>query len=251
MCQQEKKEELKSPDANPARRECDGYHNIATNVPLFATIRALPLPLDVERLDEGPGIKQTLRSNKAVYHQSCRLLFSNSKLERAKKRTANESEFGSDHMDRAKKQRTTSVKDVCFMYEKEGELRNASTMKLNDRLNQCARLLNDVKLIAKLSGGDVVAQELKYHPTCLASLYNKVRSHLSTQEGSANSNDAEKTCCAIAFSELITYIIESCNSTEGPHTFRLVDLVQLYKQRVEQLGIDSRVVNSTRLKEQY
>ena len=37
-------------------------------------------------------------------------------------------------------------------------------MKLNERLNQCARILNDGNLIARLSGGNVVAQELDQLP---------------------------------------------------------------------------------------
>ena len=34
------------------------------------------------------------------------------------------------------------------------------TQQLNDRVNECALTLSDGKLLAKLSGGDVVAQEL-------------------------------------------------------------------------------------------
>ena len=44
--------------------------------------------------------------------------------------------------------------------------------------------------------------------------------------------------------------MESCNSTADPQTFRLADLVALYKSRVEQLGVEVEVVNSTRIKEQ-
>jgi hypothetical protein len=35
--------------------------------------------------DQGGGIEETLRKNNAKYNQSCGLLFSNSKLERARK----------------------------------------------------------------------------------------------------------------------------------------------------------------------
>jgi len=49
------------------------------------------------------------------------------------------------------------------------------TMKLNKRLNDCAKNLNDGRLLAVLSGGDVIAQELKYHSSCLTSLYNTER----------------------------------------------------------------------------
>eukprot|EP00795_Rhopilema_esculentum_P005342 gene5342-514_t len=217
-------------------------------------LKCLPIALDPERLDEGNGIEETLRDNNAMYHQSCRSLFSNTKLERARKRSVGESSglFGEG---RSKKQRKSVSKDVCFLCdeeEKESALRKASTMNLNERLNQCSRILNDGKLLALLSAGDAVAQDLMYHPKCLASLYKRVRSHIATQNDHLNHDeDSENQSLAVAFSELITYIIESCNSGEGPHTFRLADLVLLYKQRVEQqIGVDKSSVNSTRLKEQ-
>ena len=51
------------------------------------------------------------------------------------------------------------------------------TMNLDKRLNDCVQTLNDEKLMAKLSGGDAIAQELKYHSTCLVGLYNRERAH--------------------------------------------------------------------------
>ena len=44
------------------------------------------------------------------------------------------------------------------------------TMKLNKKVNECTKRISDGKLLAKLSAGDVAAQELKYHPTCLVGL---------------------------------------------------------------------------------
>jgi len=105
-------------------------------------------------------------------------------------------------MQRAQKRASTSVPDVeenygkrqrrnpslqawtCFLCEKqvqESSLRQAMTMQLNDRRNRYARTLCDDRLLAILSAGDTVAQELKYHPACLAALYNRERSHLSSQ----------------------------------------------------------------------
>jgi hypothetical protein len=52
------------------------------------------------------------------------------------------------------------------------------TMQLNDRLNQYAQNLQDEKLLAKLSVGDAVAQELKYHAGCLTALYSREKSEL-------------------------------------------------------------------------
>ena len=56
------------------------------------------------------------------------------------------------------------------------------TMQVNKRINECAKTLSDRKLLAKLSVGCVIAQELKYHPACLVALYNRERAYLKVQE---------------------------------------------------------------------
>ena len=58
---------------------------IATNIPFFHALHEIPFVLDPVRLDEGEGIEQTLKKNKAWYHFSIQVMFSNTKLERAKK----------------------------------------------------------------------------------------------------------------------------------------------------------------------
>ena len=112
------------------------------------------------------------------------------------------------------------------------------TMQLDKRLNECARNLNDGKLLVVLSGGDVVAQELKYHYSCLTALYHKERAYLLTienQDDSELSQDME--LYPFVFSELLTYIVETKTNSDNPVVFRLADLVSLYKQRLEQLGM--------------
>ena len=56
---------------------------LATNVPLIKAINQLPIIFDLNRLGEGDGVEATLRKNQGKYHQSCQLLFNNTKLQRA------------------------------------------------------------------------------------------------------------------------------------------------------------------------
>ena len=53
-------------------------------------------------------------------------------------------------------------------------LHNVSTLRLylDERVLECLSLLNDEKLLllAKLSGGDLIALESKYHTHCLSTL---------------------------------------------------------------------------------
>ena len=50
--------------------EQDGYIMTATNVPLFHILKEMLLVLDPARLDEGGAIEETLKNNKAHYHQT-------------------------------------------------------------------------------------------------------------------------------------------------------------------------------------
>ena len=111
--------------------------------------------------------------------------------------------------------------------------------------------IQSVKLLAKLSARDVIAQELKYHPACLLALYNQGRAYLKVQE-QEKAEEHWKEAYSIVFSELVTYITEKKNASDSrdPLIFKLADLTMLYKQRLEQLGVESPDVHSTRLKDQ-
>lgn len=255
LCQEEKSESLKLPKDNPTKKDEDGYSKLSTNIPVFQSLNALPINLDPRRLDEGGGIENTLRNNQAKYHESCRLLFNNTKLKRAQKRAS-----GSDVSQESscgKFPRRSQLILECFLCEKQDSLTNlreAMTMKLNQRLNECAQTLGDSRLLSKLSGGDVVAQELKYHPVCLVALYNRERAYRNSQEALDNAEGSDKQkLYPVVFSELVTYVSEMRNASgEGgaPVILKLADLVSLYNQRLEQLGVKSPDVNRTRLKEQ-
>ena len=82
LSQTEKKgEDLKSPSSGSIQQY--GYSMLATNIPLFKAINQLSFIFDPNRLDVGDGVEATLRKNQSKYHQSCRLLFNNTKLQRA------------------------------------------------------------------------------------------------------------------------------------------------------------------------
>jgi len=98
---------------------------------------------------------------------NCRLFFNNTKQDRTKKRAAST--------------KISSVNSKVKRTSIENQLRQAMTIQLDKRLNECARNLNDGKLLAILSGSDV-AQELKYHYSCLTALYHKKMAHFSTAE---------------------------------------------------------------------
>jgi hypothetical protein len=58
-----------------------GYRTFSENISEFAKINEMPIPLDIRRIDEGDGIEAAFIKNEAKYHESCRLMFNNTKLQ--------------------------------------------------------------------------------------------------------------------------------------------------------------------------
>ena len=83
----------------------------------------------------------------------------------------------------------------------------------------------------KLNGGDLIAQEAKYHKKCLLNLYNQC-----CQSQARDSNNAiEDSCHGIALAELIVYIQESHEEDDIKY-FQLAELKKLYVSRLDQLS---------------
>jgi len=74
-------------------------------------------------------------------------------------------------------------------------------LNVNDMLNECAKNLSDEKLLAKLSAGDAVVQEFKYHPACLVGLYNEPFSIPSSMIRALKVQPT-KTCISLPFQNL-------------------------------------------------
>ena len=139
-------------------------------------------------------------------------MFNNTKLKRAEKRSSQQlAALATDESGQSKVPRRISTDHkICECFFECGEegntMRAAMTINLNERLNDCAKCLNDGKLLAKLSAGDIIAQEMKYHPQCLAGLYNRERAYKASQK---SKGAIAVDPLPIAFSELVTYINEA------------------------------------------
>jgi hypothetical protein len=95
------------------------------------------------------------------------------------------------------------------------------TKQFDQWLIECARKLNDGKILAVLNGGDVVAQ---YPYFCLTALYNKERAYLLTIENQDDSElSQEREVYPLMFSEFLTYILGTKTSSDNPVVFLLAD----------------------------
>lgn len=172
ICQKTKHESLQYP-ANSTRKDPGiGYSTFIKAVKEFKEI-GIPL---TQFLDETKhDIENAHLENKASWHKSCRDNYNSTKLEGAKKKrkqaAVEEEEKGcdADGSETAQSSPITSRRSLtpfdpkilqCFFCEKNdfaSNLRFASTLELDKKVRECGILLNDSKLIAKLSTGDLMS----------------------------------------------------------------------------------------------
>lgn len=258
LCQEETSEKLRCPASSKQNRLGAGYINLAEDLTLFNDNACLPKSIDISRLNYGNGIEETLRNNSAKFHTTCRLLYSKSRLQRAIKRKRPNDDSDNEELQstchRHPRQKTNTL--VCLFCEKPGSptepLHEAMMDRVTHRVKQCAIKLLDERLIAKVSSGDLVASEAKYHAKCLVALYNAAERKKTTDSTNTSEDVDKQNHYARAFAELLSFIDDSITENHDQNTspvFRLSDLRKLYSDRLLQLGVSCPYVHSTRLKD--
>ena len=254
LCQGETAELLQCPAVSKRQHSGAGYRSLANNLMEFSELGELAQHVDLTRLDEGEGIIAALISHRAKWHKSCRLKYNNTKLQRVLKRKLPEQEHGPSTRTPPKRTRSQEphvdgTHNTCFFCHLDlgSDYHQAVTLELDQRVRQAAEFLEDTTLLAKLSAGDMVAIEAKYHNRCLVSLYNRVR---AVQKSDKQCKSKADVFSAVVLAELVTYIEESAREEEIAPIFKLADLNKLYTSRMEELGVEmDQRVHTTRLKE--
>ena len=87
LCQSETPESMQCPSESKRTyvNVGQGYSTLATNLIRFNELQAMPMPIDIRRLDEGEGIEATMLEYLSKWHKSCKGKFNKSKLERAER----------------------------------------------------------------------------------------------------------------------------------------------------------------------
>lgn len=245
ICQQNKDEALQCPAES--KRQIDfgaGYRTLAENINRLIELDCLPDAVNPSKLDEGDGIERTLSQNKGRWHKSCFLKLNTTEVRRAEKRALKQDQtVGGKYTRSSATTPACKSNDVCFFCEKLGSksdsLHQVSTLSLDTRVRECAYLLQDEKLLAKLSAGDLVALEAFYHASCLASLYKKG----NNIKEKAQEEDHMQRADSIVLAELVAFIEEErANSEKELPVLKLADLATKYTLRMKQLGLYTSII---------
>jgi hypothetical protein len=254
ICQEESST---SPLICPASSTSDdgtrGYSTVIDNLKNFKAIGKLSALLKV-RIDR-ENVLQDLIQNKAKFHKSCRNSYDSYHYERACKRRRTEECSDESLLTPSTRSKFVAQNFICltcfFCDEPDtaGNLCNARTLGLDTRVRDAATRLSDEKLLAKLSEGDLVAIEARYHKSCLIALYNRLRVTCSPLPADFE-NDI---LYGVVVTEVVEYIRECITSSEDiMPVFKLREIKTLVSNRLAEYNASQESIeriHSTRLKE--
>ena len=217
----------------------------------------LPMDLRIEKLESGGNLGETLYRNKVKFFKTCKLKFGKSKLEAALKSEdqgkATNSDVKSPNVRTGSERRRSSSfdKDICFFCDLPGvgsknPLHFVQSFRLDQRVRRCARILSDTILQGKLKMGDMIAQDVKYHTSCLLKLYRNA----SSAQLEGHFSDKQRQIHGIAVSQLVSFIEETVLiATDTIPVLKLSDLVKLYYQYLKDLCLTPYTrIHTTRFK---
>ena len=249
LCQISTHETLQCPLRSTKQHVGSGYASLEEDLIRFQTLQRMPMDISLERLNDGDGIESTLTTHAAEWHKKCRLKFNRKAFDeqsRGELVTGQQRSTPTVHT-RSANMLSESTEPTCFFCNDpagSASLHNASTYNVDTNVRRAALDVGDTALLAKLAAGDMIAIEAKYHQHCLRALYNRAR------QEAPKGNDGQESCLhGIAFAELVAFMEDMNNDEDNAPVFKLIDIAQLYKVRLEQLGLtlDTRI-HTTRLK---
>ena len=170
VCQLMTNEKLQYP-ANSKQSDVDidvGYETFAKSMEGFqqlsCTSDSILVPETLLKLASDSSLTEIFKEHQAKWHKKCKDRFNTIKLQRALKRQSNEND--DLHTTKATRRGCGSSVigsndvNVCFFCGtgvEKVEMRNVSTFSLDQRVKKCARILEDMPLLGKLSSEDMMA----------------------------------------------------------------------------------------------
>ena len=140
--------------------------------------------------------------------------------------------------------------NTCFFCEKGDNLHSCQTFSLDRQIRIMAETVQDTKLIAKLSEGDMCATEAMYHKKCLTLLFNRYR-----REKKSSEDFNLSTIEGVALSEVVEWIKDNITSSYENSivpVFQQKDIVEMYNNQLIIHGAPPELTKNThctRLKE--
>ena len=215
----------------------------------FQEINELPpfLLRRVEQYDISNELAEVFVNTKAIFHKNCLLKYSQLKYERKIKNECKEKEKDDKTPTTTRKKISASnFTGTCFFCNSDetiSNLHSCQTLELDKRIRKIALEIGDVKLLAQLCEGDMIATEVKYHRNCLRKLNKRFREHNTKKSEECSKLDIIR---GMAFSEVINFVEDtiSMSHENTVPVFKLQELKNLYTNKIIYFGVSKEVVES-------
>ena len=243
---------LKCPADSKANNGIDVYKHFIECVGQFQAINALPMhPIFLKAsADKSP---EYILENRGKWHAHCRMQFTHSKFiktEQAQKKKRKINDQVDEEFKKVKRQNVGNSDidpDICIFcgvgLSKE-KLINCSTLNCNHNLRTQAIELQDTSLLSRIATRDVIANESKYHFSCLTEFRNRHKSF--KRAGNKEENiDFKHVIESRVFAEIVSFI--ESETEQGRFVLKLSTLHGIYHRRLHELGLEIET-NKTRLK---
>ena len=185
---------------------------------------SLLLNIDISRLNNGNGLVDITRLPK--WHKACYVLCNAGKTARAKNFLILQCK---QHLSStgapSRSMKTDSDDELAWFFcdDTTGNLAKVETVSLDSHVRQIAEVLRDTKLLAKLSGGDMVAIDAQYHLRRSGSILWERKISENTLEWSTPHH-----INADAFAEVVSYIKKYGQIGGDLNVFKIFDIKKLY-----------------------
>ena len=245
------------------RQTYGSYISTANNLCASLQKGVLPKPLHsrISRITDGAAdtekssvLEKEFAAKTAVYHQKCLVRYNPTILKRKPHQeiVVAEKPVVEPKVTRQSFDAVNFTKSCFFCNGTEETLIDCRSITLYNHVKVWATFLNDSRLLAKLSEGDMVATEAQYHKKCLTTCYNtyKSRKRSVLPEADKLRNIENK-----ALKDVVDYVKEKivlCIECESTPVFTQKSLTDFYNARLICHGADkefTRRSHRTRLRE--
>ena len=217
-----------------------GYKTFINDITYYNSFVDSPNAFDIEGLGNTSDVFQLLFTNKAKWHNKCRLKYTKQKVYSLLSTPHNEPgtstvDFGepeaSSSLGRKRSIRQVGLsteellernRTECMFCEKGSEyahLKGIQTEYTQDQIRTAATLRNDARVKSILEIGDLFAQEKHYHLNCYLSFVR-----VPKEQNSLHKEQASRWS-SVAFAEVTMYMEEHSN-----HVFDINNIIDIYKE---------------------
>ena len=214
----------------------------------IASLQSKNIPLlyglNVDSINDGSGIANTLLKNKAIFHHSCRDALKKKKKRSTEELAEEEVAFSpkktrKDFNASFSRNHPRCIKCGKDQEENDEKLISGTSKEIGKSLLDYAIAASEYAVVARLNAAsnpeDAVAADVFYHSSCKTELYTLARSKHREKTSASISPSRIQWLEPLVFAQLVAYVKYSSDGVP----VKVSELIKLYKDRLKSLSKDN------------